>query len=262
MKNWTIKEAVNVINAGTDEAAIRELAKHFPMFFMAVAKNDLLSLANAMGDKFTVRKLDFSSAASEDDDDADDEVTDTDDAGDAEESPADPDLSTMSTKQLMKLCDDRGIKVPHYGKNKQFYLDALSGASAKKAAPAEEEEEDEAEETTEKVADPYAGKTAPELYKECKKRGIKAETKKPAKYYVELLNEYDAANAKATEEEDTDDWNDDDAEEEAPKAKSNKGNKKSGKATAEKQSSKGGKKKAAKAEPEEEAEDEDDSWDI
>ena len=47
MRNWTIKEAINVINAGTDNEAIRELAKHFPEFFMAAVKGDIVALSAA-----------------------------------------------------------------------------------------------------------------------------------------------------------------------------------------------------------------------
>lgn len=198
MKNWTIKEAINVINAGTDEAAIKELAKHFPMFFMAVAKNDMIALANAMGEKFTVRKLDFgSTAATNDDEDAENETG-------AEEAatPADVDLNAMSTKQLMKLCDERGIKVPHYGKNKQFYLDALNAAGTTPAAAGEADEDEDAEVEGE---NPYEGKSAMDLFKECKKRGIKAAAKKPAKYYVDLLTKADAEAATAESDEE-DDW--------------------------------------------------------
>lgn len=245
MKNWTIKEAVNVINAGTDEDAVKELAKHFPMFFMAVAKNDLTALANAMGEKFTVRRLDFGGTDADDADDAEgaatEDATETEDVGD---------LSAMSAKQLMKLCDKRGIKVPHYGKNKQFYLDALNGAGT--ATSEDEGSEDDGDEN------PYAGKSAMELFKECKKRGVKCEAKKPAKYYVDLLLKADAA------DEDTgdgDDGWDDDAEAEEPK-KANAGKK--GAAKGGKKS--GGKKDAKSAPAEDDAnsdsDDDSDDWEI
>ena len=244
MKNWTIKEAINVINAGTDEAAIKELAKHFPMFFLAVAKNDMVALANAMGDKFTVRKLDFGSTPAADDNDTDEAETET--GSDEAATPADVDLNSMSTKQLMKLCDERGIKVPHYGKNKQFYLDALNAAGSTPAADEADEDEDATE-----GENPYEGKSAMELFKECKKRGIKAAAKKPAKYYVDLLLKADAETGDEAEEED--DWGDDEAEAEAPKAPK----KSAGKGGAKKSAP----KKAAKAEPEAD-EDDGDDWDI
>lgn len=56
----------------------------------------------------------------------------------------------------------------------------------------------------------YDGMTAPELFKECKKRGIKAAPKKPAKFYVELLEKEDNAKADSVDsdfdDEDDEDW--------------------------------------------------------
>ena len=98
------------------------------------------------------------------------------------------------------------------------------------------------------TSDPYAGKDAIELFKECKKRGIKAAAKKTAKFYANLLKKADEeAAAEAEEAEADDDWDDDDEEEEAPAPKK--------KATA--------KKAAKKAEPEDDDDDDDDDdWDI
>ena len=54
----------------------------------------------------------------------------------------------------------------------------------------------------------YAGKNAMELFKECKKRGIKAQPKKPVKYYIELLEEDDEVTASESKDDadDDDDW--------------------------------------------------------
>lgn len=237
MRNWTIKDAVEVIKAGTDKESIREIAKHFPMFFMAVATNDISALTAAMNDKFTVRRLVFDDVAivGNDDDDEDEAgstngVTEDDGAG------ADVDLSKLSTKELMKLCDKRGIKVPHYGKNKQFYLDVLQSNAA--------DDGDEAD--SEDTGDEYEGKSAQELYKLCKKRGINVATKKPAKFYADALREDDAEQvAAANDDADADDWNDED---EAPDEKQ------------EKKSTKNGKKSNKPVQAK--AEDEDDDWDI
>lgn len=151
---------------------------------------------------------------------------------DVEDTEDDDDLEGKTTKELYQMCVDAGIKVPKYGKNKAFYIAALQGGTV-------EDAEDEADDET--GDDPYAGKTAIELYQMCKKRGIKAAPKKKADVYIELLKKADAAEAEA----DDDDWNDDDeVEEEAPK----------------KQTKQKAKVKAKKpAEPEE---DNDDDWDI
>ena len=122
----------------------------------------------------------------------------------------------MSTKQLMQLCDKRGIKVPHYGKNKAFYLEALQGTP--ETAEAEDDTEDE--EVGEDEENPYEGKTAMELFKLCKARGIKAQPKKKAADYIKLLEKADATEveADATEEE-KDEWGDEEEEAPAPKRK-------------------------------------------
>lgn len=244
MKNWTIKEAVETIRTGKDVDGIKEIAKYFPMFFRAVCMNDIDALAAGMGsNKFTVRRVEqgYAALATEDAEGAEEENASN--ATEATEDAGDEDLSTMSTKELMKLCDKRGIKVPHYGKNKQFYLDALQNAGGEEA----EAEDDATEEASD---DPYEGKPAMELYKLAKKRGLKVEPKKKAAVYAEALRKADAEAEQAEDDADDDDWGDEeDAEEEASKKAAGKGNK-----DAKKTSTK-------KTEPVEE-EDDGDDWDI
>jgi hypothetical protein len=247
MRNWTVKEAVETIRAGKDVDGIKEIAKYFPMFFRAVCMNDIDALTAGMGsDKFTVRRVEQGYAALVEDADAEDA---TEVPADVEDAGADEDLSSKSTKELMKLCDKRGIKVPHYGKNKQFYLDALQNAGGESDG---EDAEDDAEEDTE--ADAYEGKTAMELYKLAKSRGLKVAPKKKASVYAEALRKADAEAEQAEDQADDDDWGDeDDAEEEAPK--------KATKAPAKKTPAKATKKAPAKK-AEAEEEDGEDDWDI
>lgn len=141
------------------------------------------------------------------------------------------DLNSKTTKELYQMCVDAGLKVPKYGKNKQFYIAALNEANGEEA-PADEQADDE-----------YADMSAKELFDLCRKRGIKVQPKKKADVYIAALKKADAAEAA---EDDDDDWGDEeDVEPEKPAAKPAKG------------------KKAAKpkAEPEPE-EDDDDDWDI
>lgn len=228
MRNWTIKEAIEGINAN-DTVAIKEISKHFPEFFLAVARNDMAALAAMMPEKFTVRRLVAAGAATN-------EAADTDEGETNEAVADDADLSAMSTKELIALCGQRGIKVPKYGKNKQFYLDALG------AAADGEGDEPESDEDEDGKGSPYEGKSAMELFKECKKRGLKAEPKKKAAYYAELLDKDDA---KADNEDtgDDEDWSDGEADEEPKKAPAKKESKPTSKAKAQ-------------------AEDDDDDWDI
>ena len=230
MKNWTVKEAAKVIRENKDAEAVKEIVKHFPLFAVIVAGKDFDGLTDAMPEHMTVRKIEneLNNGSTGDVEDDEDQ---------AEDDTAAEDLENMSTKQLIALCGKRGIKVPKYGKNKQFYLDALNGAG--------DEDEDTDVDETEEEEDPVA------LYKKCKKAGLKVAPKKSAKYYKDQL-----AKA-AAEEDDTDDedgW-DDEEEEEKPAKKAPK------KAPAKK----GAKKPVKKSEPEEDDDEDDedeDEWDI
>ena len=114
----------------------------------------------------------------------------------------------MTTKELIAECEARGVKVPKYGKNKTFYLEALAGADG-----ADEAEDDEAEE-----GNPYEGKNAMSLFKMCKERSIKVEPRQKAKVYIDLLTADDAAGDEDAEDED-DSWADEAEEEKKPAAK-------------------------------------------
>jgi hypothetical protein len=234
MKNWTVKEAAKVIRENKDAEAVKEIVKHFPLFAVIVAGKDFDGLTDAMPEHMTVRKIEneLNNGSTGDADVEDDEDQ-------AEDDTTAEDLENMSTKQLIALCGKRGIKVPKYGKNKQFYLDALNSAG--------DEDEDADTEETEEEEDPVA------LYKKCKKAGLKVAPKKSAKYYKDQLAK---AAAEEDDTDDEDDW-DDEEEEEKPAKKAPK------KAPAKK----GAKKPAKKSEPEEDDDDDEDDededeWDI
>ena len=232
MKNWTVKEAAKVIRENKDAEAVKEIVKHFPLFAVIVAGKDFDGLTDAMPEHMTVRKIEneLNNGSTGDVEDDEDQ---------AEDDTAAEDLENMSTKQLIALCGKRGIKVPKYGKNKQFYLDALNGAG--------DEDEDTDVDETEEEEDPVA------LYKKCKKAGLKVAPKKSAKYYKDQLAK--AAQAEEDTDEEDDDWDDDEEEEEKPAKKTSK------KAPAKK----GAKKPAKKSEPEEDDDEDDedeDEWDI
>lgn len=73
--------------------------------------------------------------------------------------------------------------------------------AAKPAKKVEEPEEEEEDFDEDEEGSPYESMTPKELYKLCKERGIEAEPKKPAKFYINLLEEADKAD---------EDWGDDD----------------------------------------------------
>lgn len=83
--------------------------------------------------------------------------------------------------------------------------------------PEDDEEEDDyddeewGDEDEEDEAVDYSSMSPKELFNLCKERGIKAQPKKLAKFYINLLEEYDAAQEDwGEEEDDADDWEDED----------------------------------------------------
>lgn len=83
---------------------------------------------------------------------------------------------------------------------------------SKKSEPDEDEDDyddgdwgDEEEEAVD-----YSEMSPKELFALCKERDIEAKPKKPANYYINLLEEYDAAQDDWGDEEDDDEWEDED----------------------------------------------------
>lgn len=253
-KNYTFNEAVAIIAEGKDLEAIADIGRRYPVLahkvavVTAKAGEAFTDLMSFMPDYLTANKVNSAIKAGIAESDSNDE--DTDEATDAENTS---DESTggvtwdesMSAKQLWDLLGKTGNRKLAKSTKKGDLIDACKKAFGTSTAETEAEDENEAEET-EANENPYEGKSAMELFKECKNRGIKAAPKKPAKFYADLLMKEDA---KAAEEESgDDDWDDD--EEETPK-------------TASKTKTTGGKKdKAPKSAKKTDDNDEDDDWDI
>lgn len=247
-KNYTFNEAVKIIAKGTDLEAITDIGRRYPVLahkiavVTAKAGEEFVDLMGYMPDYLTANKVNTAikagiteSGSDEDAEEAEAEAT-TEDAGeDATEATAQWDES-MSAKQLWDILGKAGKRKLAKSTKKADLVEACKQAFG---AATEAEAEDDATE-----ANPYEGKSAMELFKECKARKIKAVPKKPAKFYADLLIKDDAAKAEATEveSEEDDDWGDEEAE--APKKEKKAPDKKPAK------------KAAAKDE------DEDDDWDI
>lgn len=248
-KNYTLAEAAKIIAEGKDLAAIAELGKRFSLLTVslasitALAGDNFTSFVSKFPENITANKVNgwLKNAAnvSEDEDDEEDTDAASDDA-EEDEDEGEKDLDSMTTKELKALA--RKMKVFKNAKSskKEDLIAAIQAANGS----ADEDEEDEEESTN-----PYEGKSAMELFKECKERGIKAAPKKPAKFYIDLLLKADADSTDSDEE----DWDDEEEEEPTPAPK-----KKSSKAAPAKAKNA---KAAKKPEPEEEDEDGDD-WDI
>ena len=232
-KNYTYAEAVAIIAEGKDLEAIMDLGRRYPVLVQKTtvvatkAGEDFVELMSFMPEYLTANKVNTSikKAIAESETDSDSEEEDANESTETE-----TDYDSMTAKELWNILGKAGKRGTAKSKKK---ADLVVAAKALDNGDAEEEEE----------AGKYDGKSAVELFKECKARKIKAESKKPAKYYVELLTKADAA--EEAEDEDTDDnWDD---EEETKKATTSKKTNKKATST-----------KSKKAE----ADDDDDDWDI
>lgn len=257
-KNYTFNEAVAIIAAGKDMEAITDIGRRYPVLahkiavVAAKAGEEFVDLMGYMPDYLTANKVNTAIKAGitesgSDEDDTEDDATDVTEAAaeDATDGGAEWN-ENMSAKQLWDILGKAGKRKLAKSTKKADLIEACKQAFGGASEDAEDEAEDEATESE----NAYEGKSAMELFKECKARKIKAAPKKPAKYYVDLLVKDDAAKAEATEaESDDEDWGDEEAE--APKKEEKK---------ATKPAAKGGKAKVAKK-AEAESEDDDD-WDI
>lgn len=281
-KNYNIAEATKLIVENEDAQQLTELGRRYPLLvgkltrIAALAGEEIEDLMSFMPDNLSankvnqaIRKALESTDADEDEEDADAEAEDD---GDEDEAPAkatgkaksgkekrqpeevdtdDTDYENWNNAKMYKLLGELGKRKDCKEKFGSLSHDAMLKYLKKYGPKAgEAATEDDAEEEAEETGTSYEDMTAVELYKECKKRKIKAEPKKPAKFYIGLLKK---ADAEAQAAEDDEDWDDDDTEEEAP-AKAPE--KKAGKN--EKAAKSGGK---AKAKPKAE-DDDDEDWDI
>lgn len=165
--NWSGSEAIRIIIEGTDKEAIYDITKRFPLISLAAAKNDILTIASAIPENVSMRKLEsmLKGEVKEADEDQDDE--------EVEEKPA--------KKEKKEKAEKPG----------------------KKAAKVEEPEEDEDDEEDEELD--YSEMSAKELYQLCKSRKIKVEQKQKPAVYIKALEKADKAAAKAAEDEEDDD---------------------------------------------------------
>lgn len=226
-KNWTIAEAVKVFEACKDNEAIVDIGRRFPSLANLLSrvvvgdKDAAIKLLSSMPEFLTAGKVDkvLKNGAVESDADADAEGAEEDDAEDeGKDDSGEVEYEKMSAKALFELCNKRGLKLESTKK-------AAMIAALKKDDGAEDDAEEDVEEK--KSAGKYDKMSAVELFKECKKRGIKTETRLDSSVYVELLEKDDAAKAKkakAKAEEEDEDW--DENEEDKKPAKADKKSKK------------------------------------
>ena len=282
-KNYTISEAVQIIAEGQDLESINDLGKRYPILTHLITKvaakacKEFVEFMNYMPEYISANKINSAIkkalAEAEDADDSDDEdveekpvkkaskagrpkkaVEEDDEDEDEDEDEATDgsyDYDSMNNAKMYKLLGDLGKRKDCKAKYGDLSHDSML-KYLKKYGPKAGDTSDVDDVEDEETGDEYEGKSAVELYKLCKQRKIKAEQKKPAKYYIGLLKE---ADKEVEAEEDTDaeddEW-DDDEEEEAPKKK----------APAKKAPVKKAPAKKAKKEEPEDDDDDDDEWEI
>lgn len=219
--NWSAYEAAKEI-MGSNKENIAEIGSRFPLFTrtVACANNDyLLDILKAIP-KVTARVIetglkdinDVEAEAEEAVEETQEKETKAEKEAKAagktkakkevetEDDAEDDDYENMTSKSLYKLCCDRGISSQCKKRDKASLIAVLK---ANDGAAGEDEDDwgDEDEEET----DPYAGKTAKELFKMCSDRGIKTKPKQSADAYVKLLKKADEAEAETEDEDDEDD---------------------------------------------------------
>lgn len=292
-KNYTIAEAVQIIAENGDNEALIDLGKRYPLLTQKIARvavkagEDFIDLMSFMPEYLSANKVNSAIKKMLDEaPDADEDAEDDGDEEEAEEKPAKKAAKKAPAKKAKKSADDEEDDDVEEGGSYDY--DSMNNAKMykllgelgkrkdckekfgdlshdsmlkylKKYGPKSdatgEADDDDVEDDTD---DGYEGKSAVELYKLCKQRKIKAEQKKPAKYYIGLLKKADeeaATEAEVDDAEEDEEWDDD--EEEAPKKSAKKAPAKKEKAAPD-----NGKKAAKKAEPEEADDDDDEEWEI
>lgn len=226
-KNWTAYEAAKEIIEGKNKENICEIGSRYPMLTreVAVAGDKILVILKALP-KVTARVLE---TGLKDGVEVETEAEEETKEAETEAEDDELDYTDMTGANLYKLCCARGISSKCKSRKKDALIELLekfdrgeldeeepkketkkAKATSKKQAKKEEEpvdEDDDWDTEDDEEKDPYEGKTAMELFKMCKERGIKAKTKMKADAYVKLLKAADAeSEAEEAEDDEDDDW--------------------------------------------------------
>lgn len=235
-KNWTAYEAAKEIIDGKNKENICEIGSRYPMLTreVAVAGDKILVILKALP-KVTARVLEtgLKDGVEMNESEAEEETKEAETKeAETEVEDEDFDYTDMTAANLYKMCCARGISSKCKSRKKDALIELLekfdrgeldeeepkketkkAKATSKKQAKKEEEpvdpvdEDDDWDTEDEEEKDPYEGKTAMELFKMCKERGIKAKTKMKADAYVKLLKAADAeSEAEEAEDDEDDDW--------------------------------------------------------
>nr|UVM95716.1 MAG: recombination endonuclease VII [Bacteriophage sp.] len=219
VKNYTLKEAVEIIAKGKDSEAIADLGKRFPILSIKIARlaakaeKEIIDLMQYMPEYLTIKKVNNAVKT------VNDSKAEAEDATEAENKPVEEETAKEVEEPEEK--ENKPVEPKKRGRKPKVKVKAIPVEE-----PTEAEVEDEADEEpteAEETADNYEGKKAVDLFKLCKSRGLKVTTKKSAKYYIDVLEKDDEAKAEAKKaeeaEDDEDEWDIEDEPKEVKKPK-------------------------------------------
>lgn len=222
VKNYTLKEAVEIIAEGKDLEAIADLGKRFPILSIKIvrltakAEKEIIDFMQYMPEYLTIKKVnDAVKTVSE-------PKAEAEDATEAENKPVEEETAKEVEEPEEK--ENKPVEPKKRGRKPKAKVKVVPVEEPK--AEVEDEVEDEEPTEAEETTNNYEGKKAVDLFKLCKSRGLKVTTKKSAKYYIDVLKKDDEAKTKAEAkkaeaevEKDDDDWNVEDEPKEVKKPK-------------------------------------------
>ena len=199
MAAYTVKDFVTAIREN-DTEVIANLASKYPVPFakiaaaVALAPDAMADVAELIGDATTGIKMNNAARAAWGAEGASKatEAEDVDEDATEDEQPAEKPAPKRRGRPRKAATEDVEEKP------------ATKRRGRPRKAPEPEPVEEEVEDSEDEGENPYAGMTAPQLYKECKQRGITAKPRQKAQVYIDLLIEND--NAGADDNDDEDDW--------------------------------------------------------
>lgn len=134
------------------------------------------------------------------------------DWGDEDKLPPTEELEEMKPQKLYNMCKERDIDVQPK-KKVEYYVDKLEQWRLDHEDEDEDgdydDDQDWGDDDEDEEAPDYESMSPQDLFKLCKERDIKVPPKKPAKFYIKQLEEYD----KAQEDWGDEDGSDDDGDE-------------------------------------------------
>lgn len=219
VKNYTLKEAVEIIAEGKDLEAIADLGKRFPVLSIKIARltakaeKEIVDLMQYMPEYLTIKKVNNAVKT------VNEPKVEAEDATEAENKPVEEETAKEVEEPEEK--ENKPVEQKKRGRKPKVKVKAVPVEEPKVEV---EEEADEEPTEAEEIENNYEGKKAIDLFKLCKSRGLKVTTKKSAKYYIDVLKKDDEAKAKAEakkaeEVEDDDEWDIEDEPKEVNKPK-------------------------------------------